>query len=82
MQLRNEALILLRGFIINTEKHPGAWPSLTPGVQAHLRQELLLALEAEQNDVSRNYLCDLIAELGAMVLKGGANRSCHLSMHR
>lgn len=68
LQLRQEALILLRGLIVKSEKNPGCWEHLTPAGQARVKTELLASLEGERNEQCRNYLCDIISELGSMVL--------------
>jgi hypothetical protein len=70
-KVREEALVLLRGLIIKTDKNPGAWPHLSVEAQATVKTALLTALENEASDKCRGYLCDLVGELGSLVLAAG-----------
>lgn len=72
--MRQEALILLRGLIAKTEKNPGAWGRLSPAAQARVKTELLAVLESEREDRCRSNVCDIISELGSMILQQGTPR--------
>lgn len=55
------AALLLRRLIIGSFDE--FYPTLPPEVQTGLKEQLLLSVQEEQNDVVRRKLCDVVAEL-------------------
>ncbi|XP_014663943.1 PREDICTED: importin-5-like [Priapulus caudatus] len=55
------AALLLRRLIIGSFDE--FYPTLAPEIQAGMKEQLLLAVHEEQNDVVRKKVCDVVAEL-------------------